>query len=112
MSEITWLTSSRPRKIEEYWTAEYPQIDTASGKMRVLEEAGYTPAGCFILPPSSWMEGYYRPMEERFGPFLERHRGSKTAEAVVEAHREEIEVFKRYGEYFSYGFYVARKAAV
>lgn len=49
-SEITWLTDSRPRELQDHWDREYPGIDTASAKMRVLEKHGYSPIGYFVLP--------------------------------------------------------------
>ena len=39
-----------------HWTAEYPEIGTASAKIAVLEAAGYSPIGCFPLPPACWVE--------------------------------------------------------
>ncbi|MFO7729440.1 MAG: class I SAM-dependent methyltransferase [Spirochaetia bacterium] len=109
VSEITWLTNTRPAEIEAHWNGEYPEIDTASAKIKVLEEQGFAPVGYFILPPSSWIENYYRPMEARFETFLEEHNHSEMAKTQVEADRDEIEKYKRFKDYFSYGFYVAKK---
>ncbi|MCF7929473.1 MAG: class I SAM-dependent methyltransferase [Spirochaetales bacterium] len=109
VSEITWLTNTRPAEIEAHWNREYPEIDTAAGKMKVLEEQGFSPVGYFILPPASWIENYYRPMEARFEAFLERHKHSEPAKTQVEADRDEIEKYKRFKDYFGYGFYVAKK---
>ena len=109
VSEITWLTNRRPAEIEAHWNREYPEIDTAAGKMKVLEEHGFSPVGYFILPPASWIENYYRPMEARFAAFLDKHEHSEMAQAQVEADRDEIEKYQRFKDYFSYGFYVAQK---
>ena len=38
-SEITWTTAARPDDIEAYWQANYPEIDTASVKIKQLEAA-------------------------------------------------------------------------
>lgn len=109
VSEATWITNARPTPIEEFWQAEYPEIGTAAQKISTLEKHGFTLAGYFHLSPESWIEQYYRPLQERFPAFLERHRHSKAAQAVVEAHREEVALYRRYKAYYSYGFYVARK---
>lgn len=109
VSEITWLTGSRPAEIEEYWNREYPEIGTASGKMRILEENGFTPVGYFILPETSWIDTYYAPIEERFEPFLDRHNHSEEATQLVAGEKEEIRLYKTYKDYFSYGFYMAKK---
>ncbi|WP_197469171.1 class I SAM-dependent methyltransferase [Oleiphilus sp. HI0125] len=49
VSEVTWTTDERPQELEDYWEAAYPEIDTASNKMKVLERAGYQPLGYFTL---------------------------------------------------------------
>ena len=84
VSEITWTTHSRPKEIEEYWNNEYPEIDLASNKMKRLEENGFSPAGYFVLRQDSWMENYYKPIEERFGDFLKKHDHAENSE--VEQH--------------------------
>ncbi len=111
ISELTWLTEHRPAELEAYWRAQYPEVDTASAKMAVLERHGYTPLGYFVLPRRCWLDGYYRPLQQRFPAFLKTHGNSPTARAIVEEQRQEIELYERHGEYFGYGFYIARKVA-
>lgn len=109
LSEITWTTNSRPAEIEEHWKKEYPQIDTASNKMKILEENGFSPIGYFYLPESSWINNYYKPMEDRFDEFLTKHNHSVLAQGIVETEKDEIKKYRTYKDYLSYGFYVARK---
>jgi SAM-dependent methyltransferase len=109
VSEITWLTSTRPVELQAYWENEYSEIDTASAKMRILEEHGYSPEAYFVLPTSCWLENYYGPLENRFLHFLQRHRTSEKARAIVRAEREEIALYEKYNTYYGYGFYIAKK---
>ncbi|MBD3386413.1 methyltransferase domain-containing protein [candidate division KSB1 bacterium] len=109
LSEITWTTNSRPDEIEQHWNNEYPQIDTASNKMRILEENGFSPVGYFYLPESSWITNYYQPIEDRIDAFLKKHNNSDLAKGIVEAEQNEISKYRTYKDFFSYGFYVARK---
>lgn len=109
VSEITWITDSRPKELEEFWMREYPEVDKASGKIKFLEDNGFTLAGYFCLSQDSWMKNYYEPMEEQFSTFLERHNNSVLAKNVVKEHQNEIEFYRKYKDYHSYGFYIARK---
>jgi len=109
VSEITWITNSRPKEIEEFWNEEYPEIDTVSNKIRILEENGYAPVGHFILSQNSWIENFYKPIEKRFSTFLEKHNNSEMARNIVEEHKEEIRKYKKYKDYYNYGFYIAKK---
>ena len=108
-SEITWTTGERPEEIEQYWKAAYPEIDTASNKTRVLEEAGYQPLGYFILPPHCWLENYYGPLKQSYDTFLSRHENSLAATETISAEKEEMAMYQKYGAYYSYGVYIARK---
>ncbi len=109
VSEITWITSNRPSAIEDFWKKEYPAIDSASNKIRILENNGYTLTGYFYLPKGSWITEYYEPLAEQFDEFLERHHSSEDAQRIVREHQAEIELYQKYQDYYSYGFYVAQK---
>lgn len=109
VSEITWITQSRPKEIEEFWKAEYPEIDTASNKIKQLENNGYTLVGYFYLCQDSWIETYYKPMQARFQHFLKRNNNSELSKKVVEDSQAEIDLYQRFKDYYSYGFYIARK---
>ncbi len=109
VSEITWITSERPAQIQNYWQAEYPEIDTASAKIKLLEKSGYSPIGYFVLPEYCWLENYYRPLQSRFAEFLARHSDSEEAQAIIEAENKEIALYEKYKAHYSYGVYIARK---
>ncbi|MBN7795893.1 class I SAM-dependent methyltransferase [Parahaliea mediterranea] len=108
VSEITWLSESRPEEVQSYWDSQYPEIDTASAKMQVLEHAAYSPIAFFALPQSCWLENYYRPLQSRFDAFLERHSESEEAARLVELEQKEIAFYEKYSPYYSYGMYVCR----
>jgi cyclopropane fatty-acyl-phospholipid synthase-like methyltransferase len=109
VSEITWITNSRSKEIEEFWKQEYPEIDTASNKIKILENNGYSLVGYFYLNQESWIENYYKPMEARFEAFLKRNNNAELARKVVEEYKSEINLYIKYKDYYSYGFYIARK---
>ncbi len=109
VSEITWLTKDRPRKIDVYWQKEYPEIALASEKLAILERSGFEILGYFPLKATSWKKNYYRPLEARFDSFLSRHSNSIAAQDLIERERVEIELFEKFHDYYSYGFYIAGK---
>lgn len=109
VTELTWLTDRRPAELESHWQQEYPEVDTAAGKMAVLERLGFTPVGYFPLPEHCWLDNYYQPLRDRFADFLQRHDNSAEARAIVSAEEHEISLYERYRAFISYGFYIARK---
>ena len=108
-SEITWLTNKRPEEIQKYWDTEYPEIATASEKIRILENQGFVLKGYFPLPENCWIENYYTNLENRFDHFVAKHN-SDDARTIVKAERAEIALYKKYRDYYSYGFYIAQKS--
>jgi SAM-dependent methyltransferase len=110
VSELTWLTSSRPAELELHWRSQYAEVDTASSKMAVLERSGYTPLGYFVLPEQCWLDAYYRPMQKRFEDFLQAHDSSDSAKAIVAAEEREMDLYERYRRHVGYGYYIAQKS--
>lgn len=109
VSEITWITGSRPLELQRHWEGEYSEVDAASSKVGVLEKNGYSPVGYFVLPEHCWLDNYYRPMQDRFEEFLKRNGKSEEACAIVEAEKQEIEMYEKYHGYYGYGVYIAKK---
>jgi ubiquinone/menaquinone biosynthesis C-methylase UbiE len=109
VSEITWLTEERPKVIQEHWQTEYPQIDTASEKIKILEKNGYTPEAYFCLPPECWIDNYYSHLQSGYESFLERNKDNDLAKEVVKYDSFEMGLYQMYNKYYGYGVYVAQK---
>jgi SAM-dependent methyltransferase len=108
VSDLTWTTPARPADVDAHWNAAYPGVALASEKIRILEDAGYAPLGFFFLPPSSW-DAYYGPLRAGVPAFRARHGASAAAEAILAEEEKEQHLYAERGEWFSYGFFVARR---
>lgn len=108
VSEISWIKNNPPAEVEEYWRSFYKEIDLVENKIALLEKLGYEILDSFILPETCWEEEYYIPLEKRYKEFLERHNNSDAAMQLVKADREEIAIYRKFKEYYSYGFYIAK----
>lgn len=109
VSEITWLTHSRPAELTDFWEQAYPEIAPASTKIEQLEEAGYRILGYFPLGEQCWLQNYYQPLIDSYEAFLGRHQHSEQAKVIVDAEREEIALYQRFKEFYSYGMYIAQR---
>jgi ubiquinone/menaquinone biosynthesis C-methylase UbiE len=108
VSDITWITDSRPRELEQFWKRECPEISTVSSKLEVLKKQGYEILSHFILPEDCWIEHYYQPLQESYQSFLERQEHSQEAMDIIASDKAEFEMYMKYSSYYSYGFYIAR----
>ena len=77
--------------------------------MAILERLGFSPIGYFPLPEHCWLDNYYRPLQRRFGDFLDRHNNSEAARTIVAAEEREMSLYERHKAFVSYGVYIARK---
>lgn len=57
----------------------------------------------------AWLENYYNPMEERIDIFLEKYHHSDDVKTFIDLVYKEIDLYKRYHEYFNFVFYIAQK---
>lgn len=109
VSEITWLTAERPSELQSYWNSEYPEIDVASAKISILERHRYGPEGYFYLPKNCWTDNYYHPIQKALPTFLKRNGVSDAAREIANSEKAEFALYEKYGDYYSYGVYIAKK---
>jgi SAM-dependent methyltransferase len=109
LTEITWLKKDLPEEVKNHWETEYPEIDFAENKIKILEDNGFEMIDYFVLPENCWIDEYYTPLENGFEDFLQRNDNTEEAKAIVEENQREIELYKKYKDCFSYGVYIAKK---
>ncbi len=63
----------------------------------------------FSLPAADWLDSFYAPIEARLEKLRAKYSGRSEALAVVEDFQEEIDMYRRYGEYYGYVFFIAQK---
>lgn len=111
VTECSWLTPLR-RPTTAYIRENFPDIDTPSAKVRILEKAGYIPLAHFILPRHCWTENYFAPVAARIPAFLEEQGHSPAAVRMAALMREEIRHYRDHGSDYGYVFYIGRKPAL
>ena len=105
-SELTWLQHDVPEEVKEYMTLEYPAIKTLEENIEVVQKSGYRLIGSFVLPVNSWWENYYRPMQAKLSSLKARCGGDEGAMQVIKMQEIEIEMFRKYSDYYGYVFYI------
>jgi len=109
VSEASWFTEERPAEINDFWKAEYPEIDTIPNKVAQMQKAGYIPVATFTLPEHCWTEHFYVPQVEAQRVFLEKNAGNKAAENFIQIQRHEAQLYYKYKKYYGYVFYIGKK---
>jgi cyclopropane fatty-acyl-phospholipid synthase-like methyltransferase len=108
VSEISWLTDTRPEEIEQYWVNAYSEIDTIENKLSVIEKCGYTSVAHFVLNEKCWLN-YYQPLLENAEEFLKKYDYADEVKEFLELGKIEADMYNRFKDYYSYVFYIAKK---
>jgi len=109
VTENTWFTEERPAEIQEFWDKAYPEIDTIPNKLAQMQKAGYLPVATFVVPETCWTDYYYAQVPQMQDAFMKKYRGNKAAEEVLESEKYEVELYRKYKEYYGYVFYIGKK---
>jgi ubiquinone/menaquinone biosynthesis C-methylase UbiE len=107
VTEIAWLGSDVPDKLKAYWDSAYPQIQDIEGNIADIRAAGYQPVAHFTLPESAWWD-YYRAIEKRVMLMKEKYKNNGKAMEVLEIEMQEIDLYRKYSDYYGYVFFVAQ----
>lgn len=110
LSELTWFSDTPPEKVKQVFARDCAFLDTVEGYMEVMRRAGYQVLGYFKLPESSWLENFYKPMEERVEEFRARYSQVPEALETMNYFQEEIDLYREYSEYYGYMFFILQKS--
>jgi ubiquinone/menaquinone biosynthesis C-methylase UbiE len=107
-TEPVWLVDSPPSEIREWWLSEYPAITDVEGLRARVDAAGFRTVAWFPLPASAWWDEYYEPMLGAIESVKSRFAEDPAAGEVVAAAEAEIESFRRFGDSYTYSFFVVQ----
>lgn len=108
VSEISWIRKDIPDEPRNFWEEDYPSIKGIGDNIKIIEELGYEPVGHFILPQNGWWDYYYNPLIERIEKLREIYKGNKEANLAMDNTMKEIELYRKYADYYGYVFYIMK----
>lgn len=109
VTENTWFTDRRPKEIEDFWDAAYPEMDTIPNKIAAMQRTGYEFIAAFALPVSVW-EDFYALQAGRKDVFLQKYADNPFAKQFADAEDYELSLWHKYKAHYGYVFYIGRKA--
>ncbi|MCX6807602.1 MAG: class I SAM-dependent methyltransferase [Patescibacteria group bacterium] len=108
-SHIAWIKENPPKKLRDYWRYETGnEVLHIRDYVKEIEQEGYNLIDKIILPPNTWADEYYFPIEKRLKILEQKYLGNDEALKCISSVQREIDIFKKYYEYYSYVFYLIR----
>lgn len=109
VSEISWIREGIPEEPKNFWESDYPEIKGIADNMKIIEQSGYSAVGHFIIPEKGWWQDYYNPLIDRISMLRKKYLNNKEANDRMDNTLKEIELYKRYSDYYGYVFYIMKK---
>ena len=109
VTEVSWLRDNPPGPCLEFWAEGYPGIKSVAQNLGIIHECGYELIGHFTLPVSSWEKDYYGPLLKRIPGLKDEYAHMPEVLEMVEATEFEIDLFRKYNDYYGYEFYIMKK---
>jgi ubiquinone/menaquinone biosynthesis C-methylase UbiE len=108
VTEVTWLKTDPPRELSEFWQA-YPAMTDTPGNTAKIRNAGYTLEDQFVLPPEAWWDDYYSHIAQKIPRLRAKYGSDQAALDIISSEEVELEMHRKYADYYGYMFYVMRK---
>lgn len=108
VSEIAWTRPDPPAELEQFFADEYPAMLDVDANLEIIRRSGYTILDHFLLPESAWWDHYYTPVEAKLPGLRNEYRDDPKALEVIHLHQREVELYRRYADYYGYTFFVMR----
>ena len=109
LTEAVWLKPGAPEPVKRCW-GEYPDMRDIPFNRRLVRDCGYDLLGDLVLPDGAWWDDYYGPKEQRLAGLIPKYATDPIATALLLEIREDLEVHRRYSDYYGYAFLVMQNS--
>jgi ubiquinone/menaquinone biosynthesis C-methylase UbiE len=109
VTEIVYLVNNPPAPLIEYFGKEYPDIKAVKDKIEIIRKERFHLISSFTLPKSSWLDSFYLPMEEELTRLNKKYQGNEIALGIFGEMRNEIDLYKKFSEFYGYEFFIMQK---
>ncbi|MFA5364347.1 MAG: class I SAM-dependent methyltransferase [Candidatus Bathyarchaeia archaeon] len=106
VSDLTWFRTDVPQEAKEFMNLMDASVKTAEENLHIARNLGYRVVGSFVLPTQSWWTYYYDPIKEKLPALKEKHKGNQESLQGIAMEETEIEMFRKYSDYYGYVFYI------
>jgi ubiquinone/menaquinone biosynthesis C-methylase UbiE len=106
VTEVSWIKHNPPEEIRKYWEANYSAIRTVEENLETVTKVGYINVSHFVLPERCWWDNYYTLIASKTQSLKQKYRDDAEALNVLACEEAEIDMFRRYSDYYGYVFYI------
>ncbi len=108
-TELVYIKEPPPGELKEFFNNEYPVIKTINQNIEQIQQTDYTLLDHFTLPSTAWMDNYFIPIEQQLPQLLDKYSDNPTALEIYHGFQQEIDMYRRYGDFYGYEFFILKK---
>ncbi len=108
VTEISWFKQNPPYVLSEFWNNSYSQMLLVDENIKITKDCCYKLVDHFTLPESDWWN-YYDPLMEKLELLRAKYSNNKEALTVMKTESQEIELYRKYSDFYGYEFYIMQK---
>jgi SAM-dependent methyltransferase len=109
VTECSWLKPDPPQDLRQFWQEAYPAMLDIEGNLQQAQDSGFEEIDHFILPAGSWWQDYYNPLIRKLEGLKSKYHDNPVAMSVIETEVFEMELHRKYSDWYGYVFYILRK---
>ncbi len=109
VTELAWLKDGAPDELVEFWKENYPDMMTSERNIVIIKKTGYELIDHFPLPKEAWWTDYYRYLEAKIMMMEKEFGEDEIAREVFDSEKKEMELHRKYSDFYGYVFYIMRK---
>ena len=109
VSDLTLFESPAPEELIEFWKPYGVTVYTEKEKARQIAGAGLELLHMFRLEEKGWTKHFYEPMQEVIGTLRKEKGDIPECAAVLDALEQEAVMYRKYGKFYGYTFFIMRK---
>ena len=107
-SDMNWFKENPPTELKQFFANECPDMVSVEENIILIKECGYEIIDTFQLEESGFWDSYYTPLENRLVLMRNKYRDNEEAKAIIEDVQFEIDLYRKYSQYYGYTFYIMR----
>lgn len=105
LSELVWLKDNPPDEVKKHWEDEYPLMKKNEENIVIIKNLQYKLIDSFILKEEDcW--NCYTLSEKSIVELREKFATNPKILEFLEINQREIDIFRKYSEYYGFAFYI------
>lgn len=108
-TDAVYLKDNPPREVTAMFEDDYSTMGEVDNAIALLEASGFDLVGHFTLPDEAWWEDFYTPMVREVDRLRTKYAGDAEALAALDEVAGEADLRRRFGDFYAYEFFVARR---